>query len=422
MVTQAWGGKFQGNRTFSRRINAEGQKVVRSAMLKNLGSKLPGGVRRAWHELAVPLEKRDPFLDGLRALAILLVINTHQAAAFALNFGKNHYSTFPVTAAGWAGVDLFFVLSGFFIGTQLWRELAKTGTIEFGRFMIRRGLRIWPLYFFFFAMVTIFWHRAAIGHQHGWSDLVFLTNYFHKGIVGGSWSLCSEEQFYIIAPLTLLLISKRSAKAYRYGLIGLMVVEIVIRSANFYQLTGHLFVRNPDAMQTLYFPLDTHCDGLIAGLLIANLISYTDKIKSKNLPFVAIAGGLLMLVASDKFHLETINFAALAITFGGMVWLSTQRVIPIFNGHIFYVLSRLSFGMYLNHQYMETWIANHVAPILLTHGGPAIATAASCLTLAIFSAALSVVTFVFIESPFLALRTTILQVEIVPVPLVLAAA
>lgn len=378
-------------------------------------TRIAGLFRGAWRELAVPLEKRNPFLDGLRAIAILLVINAHQAAAFAVQFGKNTYNRFPLTSDGWMGVDLFFVLSGFFIGSQLWRELSETGTISFGRFMLRRGLRIWPLYFFVFAAVSIIFVPAALFPRYGWSDIVFLSNYFRHGIVGGSWSLSSEEQFYILAPLSLLLFAKRSAGAYRWGLLGLLVAELGIRMAIFYHLTGHLFVRNPNAMKVMYFPFHTHCDGLIAGMLIANLVAYTDPIKAKNLPWLAIAAGLLMLLAVFVFHFESLNFCALAVFFGGIVWLSTQRVIPIFNAHIFYVLSRLSYGMYLNHQYMGSWVVKHVSPVLLRlpfgHAG---ATALSSLTLVCMSTALSALTFALIEHPFLVLRTALLQRKAIP--------
>src|SRR6185312_14417120 len=274
---------------------------------------------------------------------------------------------------------------------------------------------IWPLYFFVFAAVSIILRHFAASQQYGWSDVVFLSNYFRHGIVAGSWSLCSEEQFYILAPLSLLLFAKRSAGACRWGLLGLLVAELCIRMATFYHLTGHLFVRNPNAMAGMYFPFHTHCDGLIAGMLIANLIAYTNPVKARNLPWLAIAAGLLLLLAVFVFHFESLNFCALAVFFGGIVWLGTQRVIPIFNSHIFYVLSRLSYGMYLNHEYMRPWVVNHVAPVLLRlpfgHAG---ATALSSLTLVCLSTALSALTFALIEHPFLVLRTALLQRKAIP--------
>jgi peptidoglycan/LPS O-acetylase OafA/YrhL len=386
-----------------------------TARLRRTSVRLIGLLQGAWRDLAVPTEKRSPFLDGLRAIAILLVINAHEAAAFSERLGKNFYTRFPVTSAGWMGVDLFFVLSGFFIGSQLWRELAQTGTISFSRFIIRRGLRIWPLYFFVFAVVAIMFPAVTVAQHYGWSDLTFLTNYFHHGIVDGSWSLCSEEQFYILAPLSMLLFKRRSAAAYRWGLGVLLVVELGVRMWTFHSLTGHLLVRNTDAMQHIYFPFHTHSDGLIAGLLIANLIAYAGKARTPKLPWIPIVTGVLFLLAAARLNMEVLNFTGLAVFFGGVVWLGTQYVIPIFNGHIFYLLSRLSFGMYLNHQYMEQWVAEQIAPRLLhLHLGGAGAAFGSCVVLVCLSAFVSALTFALLEHPFLVLRTAILGRKAIP--------
>src|SRR5947208_2818681 len=92
-------------------------------------------------DLACPPEGRIPALDALRALAVLLVIAGHTRASY-LEFG-GHESLFtrsPVVRAGWVGADLFYVLSGYLIGRQLWRELARRGTVALGRFVLRRGL------------------------------------------------------------------------------------------------------------------------------------------------------------------------------------------------------------------------------------------------------------------------------------------
>src|SRR6185295_10684233 len=82
-------------------------------------------------------------LDVLRSLAILLVFSNHTDRAFAT---VDWIGNLPFVNWGWTGVDLFFVLSGYLIGSQLWKELRKSGRIQVGRFILRRGFRIWPLY------------------------------------------------------------------------------------------------------------------------------------------------------------------------------------------------------------------------------------------------------------------------------------
>ncbi|MGH9519122.1 MAG: acyltransferase family protein [Terriglobales bacterium] len=98
-----------------------------------------GYLRAALHDLNLPAPGNVPGLDALRTMAILLVVMVHTQESVG--------SHIPFVGAGWTGVDLFFVLSGYLIGRQLWKE-AQTGRIRIGRFLLRRGLRMWPLYFF----------------------------------------------------------------------------------------------------------------------------------------------------------------------------------------------------------------------------------------------------------------------------------
>jgi peptidoglycan/LPS O-acetylase OafA/YrhL len=154
------------------------------------------------HELIHPPAAQVPALDAARALAVLMVIACHYTEAYLQQGGaENLFSQFPLVSGGWRGVDLFFVLSGLLIGKQLWRELQKTRTIHFSRFVLRRGFRIWPLYFFFLVLVAFVLGRGSLPFGRWWSDAVFLTNYFrNEGVILGGWSLCTEEQFYILAP------------------------------------------------------------------------------------------------------------------------------------------------------------------------------------------------------------------------------
>src|ERR1035441_326813 len=85
-------------------------------------------------ELLHPPANQIPFLDGLRSIAVMLVISAHLSSKFVLVYGPNAYSRLPFVANGWMGVDLFFVLSGFFIGGQLWKELRDSGSVNVGRF------------------------------------------------------------------------------------------------------------------------------------------------------------------------------------------------------------------------------------------------------------------------------------------------
>src|SRR5262245_20703739 len=102
------------------------------------------------HELNHPPRNAVPALDALRTCAVLFVVVGHAAAAYTSSAGReNAFAHLPWVRNGWIGVDLFFVLSGYLIGNQLWKELLSTHGIDFPRFFLRRSFRIWPLYYFF---------------------------------------------------------------------------------------------------------------------------------------------------------------------------------------------------------------------------------------------------------------------------------
>jgi len=379
--------------------------------------RIAGLFHGAVQELKVPTERRVPFLDGLRAIAVLLVVNGHLGEAFSTAHGSNFYTRFPVTLDGWFGVDLFFVLSGYFIGSQLWRELDRTGTISIGNFIIRRGLRIWPLYVFMFLAVSVFGsHEYLVLREHGWSDLVFLTNYLPYGIVMGSWSLCSEEHFYIVTPLLLFLIGKRSLRSYRWGLIGLLVAEVIVRGATYAHFSGGIFVRDTHAFRHIYYPFHTHCDGLIAGLILANAtVDKSFRMPGWAKPWLLVVVGLFAAACSVVVNREILYFFGFAMLFASLAWFGIKSAPQFFRSHVFYVLSRLSFGMYLNHEYMSDWVVTKPVQALgLLHLGAVGASAVSFAILTVLSMGLSAVTFCLVEHPFLVWRTAILQRRATP--------
>ena len=358
-----------------------------------------------------------PALDALRTLAIALVIGAHATGAYLRAGGtENLFSRLPFVRGGWIGVDLFFVLSGYFIGRQLWRELRQTGTIAFGRFAVRRGLRIWPLYFFFLGFVLLVLGRGGGPSLVGWSDVVFLTNYVNQGVVMGSWSLCTEEQFYILAPLLMIVGATRvkSLDGYRKYLVFLLVLLPAVRALTWWRLTGG-FTHHEQALYYphIYTPFHTHSDGLVMGLLLANL----EAAGAGRFKTGAYASGwwvplaLLVWVGLQQVQREVFAFTGVTLVFGALVWyLLCKR--PAWVGPLehraFYVLSRLSFGMYLNHEYLHEPTAA-AARAALPAAVPAVAhNVVVAAVLFALSAAVSVVTFCAIEHPFLLLRERVL--------------
>jgi peptidoglycan/LPS O-acetylase OafA/YrhL len=145
------------------------------------------------------------------------------------------------------------------------------------------------------------------------------------------------------------------------------------------------------------------------GLIIANLwetrVKPTAKIAR---PWVLVAIAFLIMAALHILQKEIFDFSALAILFGSFVWLGLQRKIPVFDSRLFYWISRLSFGMYLNHEYMAPWVVEKVLPRLALSHSHLLSNLLGVAILVILSAAVALVTFCFVEHPFLQWRKIVL--------------
>src|SRR4030081_196354 len=153
--------------------------------------------------------ERQPGLDLLRALAIIVVVIYHAGIMGFPLPGQVH-------RFGWIGVDLFFVLSGYLIGGQLLAPVARGQGIKLGRFFARRALRILPAYLVVLAIYFLLpsWRE----YPQIFPVWKFLLSVQNIGLRGGTafshaWSLAVEDQFYLLLPLVLLLVirSRRAA-------------------------------------------------------------------------------------------------------------------------------------------------------------------------------------------------------------------
>ena len=171
---------------------------------------------------------RVPELDGLRGLAILMVVVFHYISqeGAAPTGGVTHYLQ-RLGILGWSGVDLFFVLSGFLIGGILMD--ARASAFYYRTFCARRFFRIIPIYYLwvtaYIALIGIAGARIQALSNSGvappsglpvYSYYLFLQNFQASGFaglvgawLGHLWSLAVEEQFYLIAPLVVRFVSSR---------------------------------------------------------------------------------------------------------------------------------------------------------------------------------------------------------------------
>jgi len=220
------------------------------------------------------LLERNQYLDLLRALAILLVLGMH----------FRHFSV--LNKIGGNGVDLFFVLSGYLISGLLFREYSKSGNIRIARFLLRRGLKLWPALYVYLAIMMI-----PLG-MHTWRALppaaLFYSNYVPPiaGVFGHTWSLAIEEHFYIVLPFVLAWMMRRG------WLSHLPALYLVIAA-----LCGIARYLEPG-----FADHATHCriDSLLLGVLLSYWHDFRPRIfaKLKNLPvalFLIIAAWTLPL-------------------------------------------------------------------------------------------------------------------------------
>jgi peptidoglycan/LPS O-acetylase OafA/YrhL len=161
------------------------------------------------------LQKHYPGLDSLRGLAVLFVFLHHYVGGYMAND--------PVLNWGWVGVEIFFVLSGFLITGILFESLEAPHF--FRNFYIRRTLRIFPVYYGFWALMLLLTPITRVHWDHHvvlW--LFYLGNYSTTSwnlelhghamtgamiVVGHFWSLCIEEHFYMLWPLIIFAVRKR---------------------------------------------------------------------------------------------------------------------------------------------------------------------------------------------------------------------
>jgi peptidoglycan/LPS O-acetylase OafA/YrhL len=230
--------------------------------------------------------KRIARLDGVRAVAFLTIFVHH-------GFDIPHL---------WAGVDIFFVLSGFLITSILMDSRGKEGA--WGRFYERRALRILPPYLVFLLLATFFLHLHWDGKELWYA--LFAMNFaevFKVGVpgLGILWSLAVEEQFYLFWPFVALNFSPRIVLRFA---VALVILAPILRGAATPFLQDH---------SAIYYLMPFRMDLLASGAILAVLWQEPGALaRWRRWGLALMGGGLLVLIACVRifpdFHAEGNTF------------------------------------------------------------------------------------------------------------------
>lgn len=290
-------------------------------------------------------------LDGIRALAVLLVVTAH--------------SGFDNVVPGGFGVTVFFFLSGFLITTLLQKEFENHNTINYKNFMIRRGLRIFvPLYIVYFSLLLLNGlniYPADYTFEGILAQILFLTNYVkiygNPNILldgtGILWSLAVEEHFYILFPLFFLFLMKRSRNHLIIFSIFMCVIILVWRV----YLASYI-----NSYARFYLATDTRFDSILFGVLLSlfmtkySLFVETTKrleIKDYSIIFIAILVLLFTFLYRDEYFRNTFRYTVqglaliplfyFVVTRPNLVWFSWL------NNRVLIRVGLYSYMIYLTH-------------------------------------------------------------------------
>ena len=366
-----------------------------------------------------------PALDGIRGLAVLMVFLVHYGGGAKSSNPLLHAVGVAVTA-GWSGVTLFFILSGFLISGIIWDSRNSEGW--WGRFYMRRTLRIFPLYYA--SLLLVFIAAVIAGNAHYsfsriWIYGLYLQNIplpFDPGNLGSPlyvthfWSLAVEEQFYLIWPL--LITRVRTLDQARNLSLAVFLLSAIFRFVAWYLLPAHDAAGTPlhRAFHGAYAFTPSRAGELAIGAYLAMCFrdpALWTRIR-KFAPF-ALTGGLAGFLAAGAYaHTLTDECAAgflvglpcVTIGLGALVVLtlgdgpiSRAAKLPALRW-----LGGISYGFYIFHVLFTSsyeWIARMLAP----NASSNVRLGLTFLVAAGLSLMLSWLSFRFYESRFLIRRS-----------------
>jgi peptidoglycan/LPS O-acetylase OafA/YrhL len=367
------------------------------------------------------LSTRSEPLDLLRSWAIAWVFLFHYLNASEAKWLHG------VARFGWSGVDLFFVLSGFLIGSQLLKPLAGGTSPSIGQFYLRRFFRTLPNYW---VVLALYFVVPAFAERSGlpplWKFLTFTQNlgldHHTQGAFSHAWSLCVEEWFYVFLPIFLLVLRKvRSPARIAALLFSILVFGLICRALIWLHWIGPALTQGQHKPiysyfnELIYYPTYTRLDGLLVGVTVAaiyrlqpNLWNRLNKIGNYLPPLGLMLLALGFFLSTDRFSFthSVLTYPIIAFGFGCFVaaavlpasFLSKIRV----PGATW--IATLAFSFYLTHKQVIQWILNKASDQRIDPEGYL-----PFLISVVASIGASLLLYFLVERPFLKLRDKLLK-------------
>ena len=335
-------------------------------------------------------------LDALRAFAVLAVVWHHTV---------NRMPGVAVAGRGFLGVDLFFVLSGFLITIRLLRERRDRGSVSLSQFYLRRTLRIFPLYY---AVVLGCLAAGAVLPGQQWDQiadsapqlLAYLSNWFPSiSLLAVSWSLATEEQFYLVWPPVQKLLGGAALPAIGVFLVANQLVNF-----------GFLFSGarpEHEILQVTFTPL---CLGVILAYLLHDRFAALWPLLGSRAAVPLVAAGLAIAVAwPSEPTASMVGPHRLVIH---LLMTALVGAVVVREDHVFRAVARqpvlvrlgvVSYGIYLLHMFVR-----HAVIELAASQGLQVPTGVQFVLVAALTYAAAEVSFRWFESPILALKSAAL--------------
>ncbi|MBV9578555.1 MAG: acyltransferase [Chloroflexi bacterium] len=305
------------------------------------------------------MREHVPALDGLRGIAILLVLLVHSRIPPSPDVPSALLQF--IQSSGWMGVDLFFVLSGFLI-TGILLDIDHTVRAALA-FYVRRVLRIWPLYFLtvgvgllVLASLSAFSQVSVAGRE--WEWLVFVQNLDARpapGSVGVLWSVGVEEQMYVALLLLVMLLPRRKLAC---SLIAMVIMAPIFRFA--------MLENGANISTTIYqSPLARMDTFALGGALAMQSRAQGGLARLGAWPvWIALASGLVIVSLGSALYgfdawsapFAVAGYSMVALFMACLLTISITRCSRAFSSAPLRLFGRYSFAIYLFHYPVWTLI------------------------------------------------------------------